>query len=344
MTRKKPTLHDVALASGVSIATVDRVLNRRGRSKPQTELKVFEVARQLGLDRALSHVPVRMLRFSIILILSNAAYYQKLKRSIDRARIAFRDLNITITSHLFGLTETDKAISTIRTAGLTGHGIIYAGPESAEIIRTMDNLPPSCPLVTFATDLLGSRRVAYFGPDNLATGRLAGDLLGRFSGGKPGTVLLLIGTRLYAGHRHREQGFRSVVMERYTHLKVEPPFETKEDPDRAVGFVAGALKTKENVVAIYNTSNGNRAISDLLVARGLSNVIFINHELTEQTRDHLLYGVVDVVIDHDTDNDLKNALDQLLFLNHRRSSDQMFRRENLNVYFRETAGQAMPVV
>jgi LacI family transcriptional regulator len=344
MARTKPTLADVAKAAGVSLATVDRVINQRGNIRPETEQRVFEVARQLGFGNTLSQVPVKLLRFNIVMILSSAAYYQKLKNSIRRARIIFRDLNVSITSHLFRLDETDEAIATLRRSASSCHGVIYAGPEAPNIVAAMDSLPPSCPLVTFATDLPSSRRIAYFGPDNHAAGRLAGDLLGRFSRGQAGSVLLLIGTRLYAGHRQRELGFRSVLAERFSHLTVVPPFETLEDPDRATGFVASSLKKSNRVVGIYNTSNGNRAISDLLAATNRTDIIFINHELTERTRDHLLHGVVDMVIDHNTDNDLQNVLEYLLYFNRRISSDQVLRRENLNVYFRETAGQAAPVV
>ena len=42
---KRPTIADLADAAGVSIATVDRVLNRRHPVKETTALRVFEAAR-----------------------------------------------------------------------------------------------------------------------------------------------------------------------------------------------------------------------------------------------------------------------------------------------------------
>lgn len=344
MPRQKATLADVARTAGVSLATVDRVINQRGSTNAETEQRVFAAARALNLDRALTNIPSRTLRFSIVLILSNAAYFQKLRHSVRLARSLFKDFNISITTHWFNLGELDRALDAIRAAGSDCHGLIYAGLDHPEVVATLDALPPSCPIVTFATDLPSSRRVAYFGPDNFATGRLAGDLLGRFAAGRRGSVLILIGTQRYTGHRQREMGLRSVMAERYANLLAEPSFETLEDPERANAHVAMSLRRRTDIVAIYNSSNGNRAISDTLLAMGRSEVIFINHELTERTRSHLMNGVVDVIIDHNTDNDLQNAIEHLLFHNRRIAPDVMLRRENLNVYFRETAGQSVPVV
>ena len=42
------TIYDIAKAAGVSIATVSRVFNKKGRVKESTRKKVLEVADQMG--------------------------------------------------------------------------------------------------------------------------------------------------------------------------------------------------------------------------------------------------------------------------------------------------------
>ena len=49
---KKTKLNQIAEAAGVSISTVDRVINRRGGVSQKREEIVLEWANRLGLDRA----------------------------------------------------------------------------------------------------------------------------------------------------------------------------------------------------------------------------------------------------------------------------------------------------
>ena len=49
---KRPTITDVAKAAGVSVATVDRVLNGRLPVREETSRRVFEAAEKIGLTYA----------------------------------------------------------------------------------------------------------------------------------------------------------------------------------------------------------------------------------------------------------------------------------------------------
>src|SRR5690606_157209 len=52
--RRRVTVHDVARAAGVSLATVDRVLNGRPGVRVETAEKVAEAIAQLGFSRDLN--------------------------------------------------------------------------------------------------------------------------------------------------------------------------------------------------------------------------------------------------------------------------------------------------
>lgn len=340
----KATLGDVAKAAGVSEATVDRVINRRGNVRPETELAVLEAARRLRLDRSLARAPVRLLRFNVVMHNSHAAFFQKLRRSFKRCQENFRHLNVVLNTFEFELEKEQHPTRAIEAASRNCDGLIYVGPDHSEAVAALQDVPPDCPIVTFATDIPGSRRAAYFGLDNYAIGRLAGDLMGRFTGDRPGKVLLLIGLNRYVGHRQREAGFRSVLAERFAGLTISPTFETRENPERAVQYLAAEMRRWDDIVGIYNSSNGNRTISDLLVGMKRQDVVFINHEISENTRSHLASGTVDVIIDHNTDNDCLNAIEYLLFCNHLIEARDMLNRNNLDLFFRETANRSLPAV
>ena len=79
MTGKKAKLSDVAKAAGVSSATVDRVLNKRGGVNPDKEKQVLEWARKLQLDRNLERRPSRILRLGVIMQAPANPFYRSLQ-------------------------------------------------------------------------------------------------------------------------------------------------------------------------------------------------------------------------------------------------------------------------
>ena len=63
----KATARDVAKAAGLSLSTVDRVLNDRGGVAADKERRVLEWARKLKLDRALDQRAARTLRIAVLI-------------------------------------------------------------------------------------------------------------------------------------------------------------------------------------------------------------------------------------------------------------------------------------
>ncbi|WP_306302974.1 LacI family DNA-binding transcriptional regulator [Calditerricola satsumensis] len=47
----KPTIYDVAREAGVSIATVSKILNGKGKISPSTRRRVLEAIERLGYQR-----------------------------------------------------------------------------------------------------------------------------------------------------------------------------------------------------------------------------------------------------------------------------------------------------
>jgi len=64
---RKTTLSAVAAAAGVSVATVDRVINNRGGVSPRREAQVLEAARALNLDRVAFRTPRRTVRIAFVI-------------------------------------------------------------------------------------------------------------------------------------------------------------------------------------------------------------------------------------------------------------------------------------
>jgi LacI family transcriptional regulator len=101
MSRRKTTMVDVARAAGVSIATVDRVLNGRGGVRAQRASLVLASARRLNIDRALDRVPLRWLRIAVVMQNPRNPYYHNLKQGFRLAQQAHEARRVMCLVHTF---------------------------------------------------------------------------------------------------------------------------------------------------------------------------------------------------------------------------------------------------
>jgi LacI family transcriptional regulator len=168
-------------------------------------------------------------------------------------------------------------------------------------------------VLTLVSDISHVGRISYVGIDNRAAGRLAGYLIGRFLPGATGKVALIAGALAYRGHEEREMGFRHILQERFPKMDIIAAREVREDADRAYMEVSALLKDNPDLLAIYCIGAGHEGIARALTEFGREqSVVFIGHDLTEDTRAFLLDGVMDAVIDQNARVEARESIDRLV--------------------------------
>lgn len=81
---------DVARQAGVSLSTVDRVLNERGSVSDSKRRKVLQAAQVLGLKRLLPSPVHGLLRFDLLMVDSTTDHYQRLASAfVQQAETSF---------------------------------------------------------------------------------------------------------------------------------------------------------------------------------------------------------------------------------------------------------------
>ena len=73
-------------------------------------------------------------------------------------------------------------------------------------------------VVTLVSDVPGSRRHHYIGIDNVAAGRTAGSLMGRFVRTRAGKIGVIAGSQSLRDHAERIFGFNQVMSLEYPQL------------------------------------------------------------------------------------------------------------------------------
>ncbi len=301
----KPTVHDIAERAGVSLATIDRVLNMRPGVHAATRARVEAAIAELGYVRDIAAANLAKGRnYSMIFILpGNDNSFMATLRAEVRAAASRSHLERTAIRVIevppFNAAALTEALEVARREKPSG--VAFVATDSEDVAEAADRLAEDgIATVTLVSDLSGSRRDHYAGVDNVAAGRTAASLMGRFLSGRGGDVAVVAGSMLVRDHRER--------LAEFPQARLLPVLEGRDDPLTVEALVREALGNA-TLAGIYSLGAGNRGLIRALGAvddeRPLS---VIAHELTETTANALRQGLLDAVLNQDAGHEVRSAI------------------------------------
>jgi LacI family transcriptional regulator, galactose operon repressor len=311
---KRVTIHDVAETAGVSLATVDRVLNGRPGVRKKTIEKVKQAAETLNYKPdvfAAGLAKKRLYRLHFLLPNGPNAFMEDLTReamshaetmSGDRMHVHIEPIDAFDGHRVAGtLAVLDSSVC---------DGVAVVAPAFPEVRAAIDRLQDrGVPVVTLVSDHPSSTRQHFVGIDNMAAGRTAGRLLGRFLPRQPAKIGLIAGSLGLRDHADRYAGCREVIEQDYPHLEFLKVREGRDDNIRNADLVQKLMAEHPDIAGLYNIGAGNRGTISALADSGRSkDIVFIGHELTPYTRDALKADVLDAVIAQDPGHEIRSAI------------------------------------
>jgi len=312
--RRRAQLIDVAAAAGVSLATVDRVLHGRAGVRSRTAEQVHAAVRQLGYraDPAASRL-ARSRPHSVAVVLPSGSnsFIAMLVEQIAQLEPWLHELRLNASIDRVDVFSPQALAQHL--AGLRGKrdAVIVVGLDHPRVRAAIDDLcADGTTVITLVSDVPGSQRAHYVGIDNVAAGRTAGTLLGRFVGRDAARrkVGVVLGSHGLRDHAERLFGFQQVLAAEHAQLQPLPPLEGHDDSARTEPLVAALLRDEPELAAIYSIGAGNRGIHAALAASGRAlDIVWICHELTPHARAALLDGVADAVIHQDAGHEVRSA-------------------------------------
>lgn len=183
---RSPRIPDIAQLSGVSTATVDRVLNQRLGVRNATAQRVLQAAATLGyLPQAELHAALQPqpLRLMVLIPEGSNRFLQMLGDVIGYAQDHWAPFNVRCQAAYIESFNPDALAKALLHYGKRCDGIAFMALEHPVVREAVAQLAEQgVPTVTLISDLSNSRRVAYVGLDNRAAGRTAAYLIARFMG------------------------------------------------------------------------------------------------------------------------------------------------------------------
>lgn len=291
---KRPTIADLAEAAGVSVATVDRVLNGRLKVREETARKVSEAAERIGYhganairQRMLADLPEYSLGF--VLQKERHAFYQAFAAEMQQAAAQVRDRRLRVTLRF--TTSADPGELAEILLGLSGkvHAIGATGIDHHDVTSAVSALRHNgIPTFSLLSDFAQGVREAYLGTNNMKVGRTAAWLMTKFAP-RPGKMLLFIGGYRYHGHALRDAGFRAYVREYAPQFEVLDPIVNLETRQLTREALHGMLSRHPDLVSVYCAGGGMEgAIAALREAGRGEDIACLVHELTPESRQALL--------------------------------------------------------
>jgi LacI family transcriptional regulator len=278
----RATVADVAREAGLSVATVDRVLNRRAPVKVETARRVHEAAVKVSfhasglLGRRLESMkPPRRLGF--VLLRRSERFYRVLAAELVRTAREFEEgKHEPIVEHLDDLTPASIADHLARWGGRCDALAIVA-PDHPKINAAIERLDADgIPVFTMLSDVTTPARAGFFGIDHRKAGRTAGWAISRLaqSAGELGIVL---GNHRYLGQELSESSFRSFIREHAPEFRLLEPLAAFENARFAYEAMLDLLQRCPALVGLYVAGGGvtGPAIIDK------SNVDKVRHRLMD---------------------------------------------------------------
>ncbi|MDG4648723.1 LacI family DNA-binding transcriptional regulator [Roseibacterium sp. SDUM158017] len=297
----KPTVHDIAKEAGVSLATVDRVLNSRPGVRDATIARVQGAVDRLGYVRdttAANLARQRQYRFAYLLPEGPSQFASGLKAALKEAnseqitdRVMLRVLTVPAN-------DPNRLVKAIRSLNPDHFdGIAMMVPETPQVRDAVGRLKEAgLAVVAVVSDLPNSQRDFFVGINNLAAGRTAASLLGRFTR-MPGEVLVVTNSLRSRDSLERRLAFDDVISERFPHLTVLPTIESFDNHERLEQLVTASIARRPNLRAAYSMGAGNAAVLNAVRKSGRAgDITVLAHELTRATREGLLDHTLDAVI------------------------------------------------
>lgn len=310
----RPTVNDIARVAGVSLATVDRVLNERPGVRPITITRVNEAIQSLGYVRDLSAANLaRQRHYELAFILpdTEGQFVAALARAVENAARASHSDRTAV--HLFRAAAEDPHALVRQLDALdvdTIDGVAIMAPETPPVRDAIARLKQAgVSVVTIVSDHPSTERDQFIGIDNIAAGRTAGTLLGRFLGREGGRVLVLVGSTLARDSIERRLGFDRIMAESFPHVEVLPSVEGHDDPETIRRVLDAALDAHSDIRGIYSLAAGHRTLTGTLKRRSLaSELVMLAHELTPHARESLMDGTFDAVITQNLGHVVRSSL------------------------------------
>lgn len=302
-------VREIAQQSGLSEATVDRVLNNRPGVRENTRAEVMQAIGDLDKQRTQLRLIGR--RYLVDVVMQTPQRFSSAFRDAVEAELpGFAPAMIRARFHLWESGSTHQMAE--RLGAIRGsHGVILKAQDEPEVAEAIDGLVANgVPVVTYTSDVPASARCGHVGIDNHGAGQTAAYLTRQWLGTASSDVLITVSRNVFRNEGEREVGFRSGW--RASGREIVDVTDSDGIDATNERLVLRALEENPSVEAVYSVGGGNAATLAAFEKIGRACQVFIAHDLDADNRRLLRERRISAVLYNDLRADARLAMRLIL--------------------------------
>jgi LacI family transcriptional regulator len=299
---RRPTIADLALTAGVSVATVDRVLNGRHPVREATARRVYEAATELGFHatgligkRLSEDLPPARLGF--ILQKPRQSFYQEFERELRAAVAEAQGVQASAEIDFTHSASPAHIVERLEAMAARAQAVAMVAPDHPTVSASVEQLRQrGVAVFALLSDFAPGVRDGYVGLNNRKVGRTAAWMVAQ-AAERPGKVAVFVGSHRFDGHDSREIGFRAYFRENAPEFEVVETLVNLDTRQITHEATLSLLRRHPDLVGLFVAGGGMEgALAALREERLAGRLAVVVPEITPESRAALAEGVITMAI------------------------------------------------
>ncbi len=262
------TIREIAEQCKVSTATVDRVLNSRGKVRPDTERKILKALEKAGYTKNIAARALAIRKASLVVgvVISSKGnpFFDEVLEGIARAEGELADYGITLRLSLMRGYNPQEQLALISDMEQDVTALVLHPIDDPSIVQKVAELADrGIPTVTVNTDLEGSRRRCYVGSDYEKGGHTAAGVVRLALQGKA-RLGILTGVETLQGHRKRLHGFETHLRQFCPEVEIVARRSAQDDDESAYAATRALLEEDPAIDTLMLIAAGLQGVGDAI--------------------------------------------------------------------------------
>lgn len=301
---KRPTIPDLAEIAGVSVSTVNRVINDARSVRQPTRERILSAAEEIGFYGlgTIEHAVQRgreTHRLGVLLQQGGRTFYRNLAEAFHRAANDYSEGTVELTLEFIDDLSADSIAARLIQLGDNCESVALVSANHPVISDAIDSvLRTGVPVTALIAQLSARGNVGFVGLDCWKVGRTAAWVFDKIAK-VPSKVGILIGNHRYRSHELNESGFRSYFREHNSKFTLLEPLATYESAAVAREMTEKLLDEHPDLCGLFVSGGGiTGALAAMRDRPRREDFVAVGYELFDATRAALIDGTLSVVISH----------------------------------------------
>ncbi len=314
----RPTIPDLATAAGVSVSTVNRVINDAEKVRQPTRERVLRAAQEIGF------YGIGSIEFSVksglethclgvLLQQGNRTFYRDLGDALRCAARAYTEGTVELTVEFLDDLSPDNVALYLTRIGETCESVAVVAAQHPIVSDAIDSLlKRGIPVTGLIAPLMARGNVGFVGLDNWKVGRTSAWAFDKIAK-KPGKIGILLGNHRYRNQELNESGFRSYFREHNAGFVLLEPQSTYESAAVARELTEKLFIEHPDLCGLFVSGGGiTGALAALRDCPRRDDFVVVGYELFDATRSALIDGTLTMAISHPMDAFARETISSMI--------------------------------